>query len=76
MKILVDGQTLDTPELRRGIGKAFLEILYHLIDGDIQHDWFVAVRELTHVERLKARARRWLQPVSYTHLTLPTSDLV
>lgn len=63
MKILVDGQTLDTPELRRGIGKAFLEILYHLIDGDIQHDWFVAVRELTHVERLKARARRWLQPV-------------
>lgn len=63
MKILVDGQTLGTPELQRGIGKAFLKIFYHLMDGDVEHDWFIAVHDLAHIEQLKSLARRWIRPV-------------
>ncbi|HHW78739.1 MAG TPA: glycosyltransferase family 4 protein, partial [Xanthomonadaceae bacterium] len=63
MKILVDGQTLGTPELQRGIGKVFLEALYHMVDGDIQHDWYIAVQDMVHLERLKPRLRRWIEPV-------------
>jgi len=63
MKILVDGQTLGTPELQRGIGKVFLEILYHMVDGDIEHDWYIAVRDQSHFDLLKPSLRRWMQPV-------------
>jgi len=63
MKILVDGQTLGTPELQRGIGKVFLEILYHMVDGDVRHDWLIAVRDQAHFDLLKPRLRRWMKPV-------------
>jgi glycosyltransferase involved in cell wall biosynthesis len=63
MKILVDGQTLGTPELLRGIGRVFLEILYHLVDGDVEHDWFIAVRDQMHFEQIKPRLRSWIKPI-------------
>jgi glycosyltransferase involved in cell wall biosynthesis len=63
MKILVDGQTLGTPELRRGIGKFLLEILRRLIDGDPRHEWFIAVRSAADVDHINPTVRRFVSPV-------------
>lgn len=63
MKILVDGQTLGTEELKRGIGKVFLELLHEMLDGDVRHDWFVAIRDKEHLEGIKPSLRRFIKPV-------------
>ena len=54
MRVLIDGQELSAPEIERGIGKVFRMILYHLVNGDVAHDWFLAVREPKHLEYRKA----------------------
>ena len=36
----------------------------------------VALEKPTEIERGQWYFQRYIQPVSYTHLTLPTSDLV
>jgi len=43
MKILIDGQTLSTPELHRGIGEVFLKILNKLIPVGEDHQFFLCV---------------------------------
>ena len=43
MKILIDGQTLSTPELHRGIGEVFLKILNNLILLEKDHQFFLCV---------------------------------
>jgi len=43
MKILIDGQTLSTPELHRGIGEMFLQILNSLIPLGKEHEFFLCV---------------------------------
>ncbi len=66
MKILVDGQTLGTPELRRGIGKVFLEILHEMINGDVSHEWFISLRDQAHFDHIKPRLRRFITPIVLT----------
>jgi glycosyltransferase involved in cell wall biosynthesis len=63
MKILIDGQTLGTPELQRGIGKVFLDLLHHMIDGDVAHEWFIAVKDQTHFSQLTSALQQRLTPV-------------
>ncbi len=63
MKILVDGQTLGTPEMRRGIGKVLLSILSQLIDGDPRHEWFIVVRAESDIEHIKQIVRRYVSAV-------------
>ena len=63
MKILVDGQTLSTPEMQRGIGKVFLSILGRLIDGDPRHEWFIAVRSEADIAHINPVVRRFVSPV-------------
>ena len=62
MRVLIDGQTLGTPEIERGIGKVFRMILYHLVNGDVAHDWFLAVRDPKHLEVLEKRLYHWIKP--------------
>jgi len=45
MKILIDGQTLSTPEIYRGIGQVFLKILNNLIPLAKDHTIFLCVYE-------------------------------
>jgi glycosyltransferase involved in cell wall biosynthesis len=63
MKILIDGQTLGTPELHRGIGKVFLELLHEMVDGDVDHEWFVALRHQAHFDCIKPELRRFIKPL-------------
>jgi glycosyltransferase involved in cell wall biosynthesis len=43
MKILIDGQTLSTPDIHRGIGNVFLEIVGNLVKLGRHHEFFLAV---------------------------------
>ncbi len=43
MKILIDGQTLSTPDIHRGIGEVFLQVLINMINLGKEHDFFLAV---------------------------------
>ncbi len=63
MRILIDGQTLGTPELARGIGKVFLELLHRMVDGDVGNDWFLAVKDRAHFDHLKSSCRRNVVPI-------------
>ena len=47
MKLLIDGQTLSTPERDRGIGLAFRRTCEHLLVSDLSTEWFIAVRSAT-----------------------------
>lgn len=69
MRILIDGQTLGTPELRRGIGKVFLEILNKMVDGDLSHDWFILLREQAHFEYVRSDLRQFITPIVLDPLT-------
>jgi glycosyltransferase involved in cell wall biosynthesis len=63
MKIMVDGQTLGTPEMERGIGKAFLEVFREMIDGNPRHEWFLVLRDQTHFDRISSSLRRSVTPI-------------
>lgn len=43
MRILIDGQTLATPEVGRGIGRVFIELVSALARYDISHEWVLAM---------------------------------
>jgi glycosyltransferase involved in cell wall biosynthesis len=43
MRILIDGQTLATPELGRGIGRVFVELVSALARYDISHEWLITL---------------------------------
>lgn len=43
MRVLVDGQTLTTPDLRRGVGRVFLALMAHWVVRDPEKTWFMAV---------------------------------
>jgi glycosyltransferase involved in cell wall biosynthesis len=63
MRILIDGQTLGTPELQRGIGKVFLDLLHHMIVGDVTHEWFIAVKDQAHFYHLTPALQQRLKPI-------------
>ena len=41
MKILIDGQTLLTPEIHRGIGKYFLNVVENILSVDFTNDFYL-----------------------------------
>jgi len=43
MKILIDGQTLQTPEINRGIGKYFVNSIENMLQYDFTNDFFLNV---------------------------------
>lgn len=42
MRILIDGQTLSTPDIHRGIGEVFLNIIHEMIKKNTDIKWFLA----------------------------------
>lgn len=44
MKILIDGQTLSTPEINRGIGVYFKNAVEHILENDFSNDFFILAR--------------------------------
>ena len=43
MNILVDGQTLETEEINRGIGVYFKNVLSHMVRYTAGNIWYIAV---------------------------------
>jgi glycosyltransferase involved in cell wall biosynthesis len=41
MKILIDGQTLLTPEINRGIGTYFKNVIEHILENDFTSDFYI-----------------------------------
>ena len=45
MKILIDGQTLATPEMQRGIGVYFRNVIENILANDLSNDFFLAAND-------------------------------
>lgn len=43
MNILVDGQTLETPEVNRGIGVYFRNVLSNMVKQSYEHNWYITL---------------------------------
>ena len=71
----------DPAEVDEVVQDAFLKAFTHLpsFREDLFFElWFTRILVNASLDRLKARGRRarWMVPVSYTHLTLPTKRIV
>ncbi|WP_414584197.1 glycosyltransferase [Scytonema sp. PCC 10023] len=64
MKILIDGQTLSTPEINRGIGVVFKQICEELLVKDISKEWFITVRDSSELRHFSPAVQRWLIPIT------------
>lgn len=61
MKILIDGQTLLTPEINRGIGKYFVNTVEHILQYDFTNDFFLTSTAGTNLSVFSPWAREKLQ---------------
>ena len=61
MKILIDGQTLLTPDITRGIGKYFVNCIENMLQYDFSNDFYLNVPPRTNLEMLSPWVRGRLQ---------------
>ena len=64
MNILVDGQTLSSPDLERGIGRVLVQLSEELLPSDRSKTWYFAVRSQQDLEGLGPAARRIAIPLT------------
>jgi glycosyltransferase involved in cell wall biosynthesis len=60
MKILIDGQTLLTPEINRGIGTYFKNSVENILEQDFTHDFYINTPHGAHLDALSPWAREKL----------------
>lgn len=53
MNILIDGQTLESPEIRRGIGVYFKNVLSYMVKHSCVHEWFITVSDEVSMKELE-----------------------
>ncbi|ARV60970.1 hypothetical protein BZZ01_22205 [Nostocales cyanobacterium HT-58-2] len=63
MKFLIDGQTLSTPEINRGIGVVFKRLCEELVAKDISKEWFITVRDNSDLKHFSPAVQRRLIPI-------------
>ncbi len=63
MKILIDGQTLKNPEMRRGIGIAMLEVVEEMIKQDFTNEFFIALYDPKDLSIFSSFAQSKLRPL-------------
>lgn len=63
MRLLVDGQTLATPEIERGIGVVFKRLCEQLIPSAAGIEWYVAVRAEEDLRHFSTQVRALVKPV-------------
>ena len=61
MKILIDGQTMRTPEINRGIGKYFLNTVENILSGDFVSDFYVTASTPSDLQPFSVWTREKLQ---------------
>lgn len=60
MKILIDGQTLLTPEITRGIGTYFKNSIENILENDFTNDFYLNTPDISHLNVLSPWAREKL----------------
>ena len=60
MKILIDGQTLLTPEINRGIGTYFKSTVEHMLENDFTNEFYLNTPPGQHIETLPTWTRNKL----------------
>lgn len=63
MNILVDGQTLETEEINRGIGVYFKNVLYNMIKNTAGTVWYITVSKEESIDKLDSWVASRLIPV-------------
>lgn len=65
MKILIDGQTLLTPEINRGIGKYFINIVENILCVDFTNDFYLVAPSGSRVDVFTPWAREKLHVIEH-----------
>jgi glycosyltransferase involved in cell wall biosynthesis len=52
MKVLIDGQTLLTPDINRGIGTYFKHCVEHVLENDFTNDFYLNTTRGSHLDNL------------------------
>ncbi|WP_315786948.1 glycosyltransferase [Fischerella sp. JS2] len=63
MRFLIDGQTLSTPEIHRGIGVVFKQICEQLVLHDISKEWLITVRDRSDLKHFSHAVQKRLIPI-------------
>ena len=63
MNILVDGQTLETPEINRGIGVYFKNVLNNMIKQSYEHNWYILISDTKSLDSLDKWVRSQIIPI-------------
>ena len=64
MKILIDGQTLSTPEINRGIGVYFRKTIEEILANNLTDDFFIVSAEAEGLARFSPWVRERLESLS------------
>ena len=64
MKILIDGQTLLTPEINRGIGTYFKNTIEHVLENDFTSEFFINTPPGPHLNSFSPWAREKLSIIN------------
>jgi glycosyltransferase involved in cell wall biosynthesis len=75
MKILIDGQTLLTPEINRGIGTYFKNIVENILENDFTNDFYLTTFPGPHLDNLSPWARNKLSIVDSDAYEICASSL-
>lgn len=73
MNILVDGQTLETPEVNRGIGVYFKNVLNNMVKQSYEHNWYITISNKTAVRNLDSWVSNRITVITSESFT-PCSD--
>jgi glycosyltransferase involved in cell wall biosynthesis len=73
MNILIDGQTLSRPDVRRGIGRVFIQLCEEMLPADRSKQWYFAVQSAEDLNELSEEVRRIAIPLVVPALS-ETSD--
>lgn len=65
MRILIDGQTLLTPDINRGIGTYFKNILEHVLEQDFGNEYYINTAEDHQLKYLSSWARERIHPLPH-----------
>ena len=75
MRILIDGQTFETPEIDRGIGVYTRNVIEHMLKQDYGHEWYITVSDRKSLDILDPWVKEKLH-VLEAPLFRPGSDYV
>ena len=73
MKILIDGQTFETPEIHRGIGVYTKNVINQMVKQNYEVDWYIALSNDRNLVELDPWVRQRLHVIVAEEMT-PCTD--